>query len=315
MHSPKYPSPDATPSPFPLLSPSIVLVPTVCLRPGASEAADDGRGGAAAAAGAGHESGGGGEGRGALPTPGVREAGHRPAPCLVCGHGGSFPQEEGRFWGLPEAGACTRDRTRLLALRPASEIASRQMETRAVPAPCPRTGRDSIRLRPIQPPRPQGGLRGVFCIHLDPLQSWLPSSSEGFWSEPPHSSSLPAEVLGGDALPSAVVGEVGGGPAASPGLCTGLGGSVGPGAPSHRPVLSNQAKRSAGKQHQAGMQTASELLSPTVKPPPGLSSLLSAGRGPFSTWDGLFAHRLRLPPAGTARAARTGTARKVRGTW
>lgn len=48
------------------------------------------------------------------------------------------------------------------------------------------------------------------------------------------------------------------------------------------------------------MRTASELLSPTVKPPPGLSPLLSAGHGPFSTRDGLFAHRLRLPLAGTA---------------
>lgn len=31
MHSQKYLSPDATPSPFPVLSPSIILIPTVCL--------------------------------------------------------------------------------------------------------------------------------------------------------------------------------------------------------------------------------------------------------------------------------------------
>lgn len=56
------------------------------------------------------------------------------------------------------------------------------------------------------------------------------------------------------------------------------------------------------------MRTASELLFPTMKPPPWLSPLLSAGHGPFSTGDGLFAHRLRLPPAGTARAEHAGTA-------
>lgn len=56
------------------------------------------------------------------------------------------------------------------------------------------------------------------------------------------------------------------------------------------------------------MQAASELLSPTMKTPPGLSPLLSAGHGPFSTKDGLFAHWLRLPPAGTACVEHVGTA-------
>lgn len=148
------------PLPLFLLSTSIILVPTVCLRPGASEAPDDGRGGAAAAACAGHESGRGGEGTGGSACPRAHEAGHLPAPCLVCGHGVSFPWEEGGFWGLAEAGAYTCNCTRLLALCPVSKITSRQMEARAVPAPRPCTSGDSTRLGTIQPHRPQGELVG-----------------------------------------------------------------------------------------------------------------------------------------------------------
>ena len=101
MCSPKYPSPDATPSPFPLLSPSIILVPTVCLRPGASEAPDDGRGGAAAAACSGHESGGGREGRVALPAPGHVRPGISLHLALSAGMVGHFPGRREDFGGCP----------------------------------------------------------------------------------------------------------------------------------------------------------------------------------------------------------------------
>lgn len=98
-------------------------------------------------------------------------------------------------------------------------------------------------------------------------------------------------------MPSAVVCMVGGGPAASPGLCTGLGARWGwmlpPTSQSFQTRLEGSLENST-RSSQPGMQTTSELLSPTTKPPPGLSSLLSAGRGPFSTGDGLFTHWLRL---------------------
>lgn len=62
------------------------------------------------------------------------------------------------------------------------------------------------------------------------------------------------------------------------------------------------------------MRAASKLLSPAVKLPQGLllSPLLSAGHGPFSTRNGLFAHQLGLPPAGTAHAEHVGTARHTK---
>jgi len=87
------------------------------------------------------------------------------------------------------------------------------------------------------------------------------------------------------------------------------GGSVGLGAPPHRLVLSNWA-RSTGKQHQeepsrgAGSKRAA-VPSRETSPRPVPSPIC----WPFSTGDALFAHRLRVPPAGTARAEHAGTAR------
>lgn len=110
-------------------------------------------------------------------------------------------------------------------------------------------------------------------------------------------------------MPNTVVFMVGGGPAAPLGLCTGLGARWGQVLPptcwSFQTGLEGALENSPRK---AKVLAACALLSPTVKPLPGLSPLLSAGHGPFSTRDGLFAHRLRLLPAGTARAEHTGTA-------
>lgn len=110
-------------------------------------------------------------------------------------------------------------------------------------------------------------------------------------------------------MPNTVVFIVSRGPAAPLGLCTGLGAQWGQVLPptcwSFQTGLEGALENSP---RWAKMQGASELLSPTMKPPPGLSPLLSAGHGPFFTRDGLFATWLRLPPAGTARAEHMGTA-------
>lgn len=73
---------------------------------------------------------------------------HLPAPCLICEHSGSVPWEEAGFWGLPEAGACTCNCTRLLALRLASKIASGQMEAWAAPAPYSQRGQHQAGICP-----------------------------------------------------------------------------------------------------------------------------------------------------------------------
>lgn len=187
----------------------------------------------------------------ALPAPGCARPGIALHLALSVGMVGHFPgREEGGFWGLPEASACTR---KLHALCPASKIGNRQMEAQAVPAPRPRTSKDSARLRPIQPPGPHGELGwGVGCLlhSPQPPQTWLPSSTEGFWSKPPPFLLPSCGGFRRQCLAQRCGLYGGWGASSIPRTVHWAGGSVGLDAPSHQPVLSNQARRIAGKQHQ-----------------------------------------------------------------
>lgn len=233
MCSPKYPNPDAASS---LLSASIILIPTVCLRPGASEAPDDGRGGAAAAACAGHESGGGGEGRVALPAPGRARLGISLHLALSAGMVGHFPGRREDFGGCarPVHAPATAPGCSHCVRHPKLPAGRWRHGLSLLPAPCPRTGRDSTRLRPVQPPRSQGEPGGGSSgFTATPPQTWLPSSAEGFWSK---LASFLLPSCGGfrRRCLSQRCGLCGGWGASSiPEAVHQAGGSAGPGAPSH----------------------------------------------------------------------------------
>lgn len=71
------------------------------------------------------------------------------------------------------------------------KITNRLMEAWAVPAPHLCICGNSTRLGHIQPPRSPGELGGVFWIYCSIPQTWLPSSTEGFWSDLLHFSTFP----------------------------------------------------------------------------------------------------------------------------